>query len=211
MAEHDNRKFWGRYARLYDFEVRHTSKAAYDQIGRMISNALTPGMDVLEVATGTGLIALSIAHAARSVTATDFSDRMIAVATRKPAPANVTFSVQDATALPFLDASFDAAVISNAMHILPDPAKALCEIRRILKPGGLLFAPTFSHGHIKASRRRLNATLLKLLGFQSYSAWTPEQFVAFVNANGFRVDRWQVLDAAFPLVYLEANSLRQRD
>lgn len=207
VADRDNKKFWGRYSRLYDFEVLHTSKEAYGQVGRMISGSLGPEMNVLEVATGTGLIALSIAHAARTVTATDFSDKMIAVAQRKPVPANVVFSVADATALTFADASFDAAIISNALHIMPEPAQALAEIRRVLKPGGLLFAPTFSHGHIKQSGWDFNAKLLKLIGFESYSKWTPQELVAFVNTNGFSVDRWQVLRAAFPLVYLQAHSL----
>ena len=208
MAGGDNKRFWGRYSRFYDFEVLRTSREAYGQVGRMISEALKPDMDVLEVATGTGLIALSIAGAAHSVTATDFSDKMIATAKRKRAPANVTFAVEDATELTFPDASFDAAIISNALHIMPHPTKALAEIRRVLRPGGLLFAPTFSHGHIGQSRWNFNARLLKLIGFESHSKWTPEQFVAFVNANGFSVDRWQVLKAAFPLVYLEAHSRR---
>jgi SAM-dependent methyltransferase len=52
------------------------------------SGALGPEMDVLEVATGTGLVALAIADAARSVTATDFSDKMVGIAQPKPAPAN---------------------------------------------------------------------------------------------------------------------------
>jgi len=172
----------------------------------MISDALGRDMDVLEVATGTGLIGLSIAGAARSVTATDFSEKMIGVAKRKAAQGNVSFSVEDATALSFGDASFDAAVISNALHIMPDPARALAEIRRVLKPKGLLFAPTFSHGHIKQSTFDFTAKLLRLIGCESYSQWTPEEFVAFVNANGFSVGRWEVLKAAFPLVYVEARS-----
>jgi ubiquinone/menaquinone biosynthesis C-methylase UbiE len=172
----------------------------------MISDSLGPEMDALEVATGTGLIALAIAGAARTVTATDFSEKMIAAAQRKPAPANVTFSVENAMALSFADGSFNAAVVSNALHIMPDPAAALSEIRRVLKPHGLLFAPTFSHGHIKQSSWDFNAGLLKLIGFHTYSRWTPEEFVAFITAHGFTVDRWQVLTAAFPLVYLQAHA-----
>jgi ubiquinone/menaquinone biosynthesis C-methylase UbiE len=207
VARGDNKGFWGRYARLYDFAVLRTSETAYEQVSRTISAALESRMDVLEAATGTGLIALGIAAAAHSVTATDFSERMIAAAKRKPAPANVAFSVEDATALSFADAVFDAAIISNALHIMPDPAKALAEIRRVLKPGGLLFAPTFSHGHINQATWSFNAKLLKVLGFETHSKWTPEEFVAFVNANGFATDRWEVLKAAFPLVYLEAHAI----
>jgi ubiquinone/menaquinone biosynthesis C-methylase UbiE len=206
MAAGDNRRFWGRYSRLYDFEIRHTSKEAYGQVCQRIASALEPDMDVLEVATGTGLIALGVAGAARSVTATDFSKKMVAAAKRKPAPENVSFSVEDAIALTFGTDTFDAAIISNALHIMPFPIKALSEIKRVLKPGGLLFAPTFSHGHIKQSGWDLNTRLLRLIGFETYSKWTPEEFVGFITNNGFSVDRWQVLKAAFPLVYLEAHS-----
>jgi ubiquinone/menaquinone biosynthesis C-methylase UbiE len=202
----DNKGFWGRYSRFYDFAILRTSRDAYGQVGRLIRDSLEPTMDVLEVATGTGLIALSIAGAARRVMATDFSDKMIAAAKRKPKPTSVSFAVEDATALSFADASFDAAIISNALHIMPEPARALSEIRRVLKPQGLLFAPTFSHGHIKEPNWNLNTKLLKLIGFESHAKWTPEEFVAFVNANGFSVDTWQILKAAFPLVYLRARS-----
>jgi ubiquinone/menaquinone biosynthesis C-methylase UbiE len=204
-AQHRDKRFWGRYARLYDFEVLHTSREAYGQVARRISGALGPEMDVLEVAAGTGLVALSIADAARTVTATDFSEEMVAAARRKSAPANVAFSVEDATSLSFADATFDAVVVSNALHIMPEPARVLAEIRRVLKADGLLFAPTFSHGHVKRSRWGSNGKLLKLIGFEAYSKWTPEEFVAFVGASGFTVDRWEVLRAAFPLVYLEAH------
>jgi ubiquinone/menaquinone biosynthesis C-methylase UbiE len=200
----DGRRFWGRYAKLYDFEIGRTSKVAYQQMYHLMTDALAVDMDVLELATGTGLIALNIANGVRSVTATDYSPGMIETAQKKAAPANVAFSVEDATSLSFPDASFDAVIISNALHIMPEPALALSEIRRVLKPDGLLIAPNFTHGHIRGESR-LNALVLKLIGFETYSKWTPEEYVAFVADNGFVVDSWQVMRAAFPLVYLEAH------
>lgn len=47
------------------------------------------------------------------------------------------FSVQDATSLPYTSGTFDAVVISNALHIMPEPEKALKEIRRVLKSGDI--------------------------------------------------------------------------
>ena len=44
-----------------------------------------------------------------------------------------------------------------------------------------------------------------MIGFETYSKWTPEEFVVFINENGFSVQTWKVLKAAFPLVYLEAK------
>jgi ubiquinone/menaquinone biosynthesis C-methylase UbiE len=201
----DSRKFWSRYARLYDFEINRFSAKAYQQMYGFIAQTLRPDMDILEIATGTGLIALQIAMGVKSVVATDFSEGMVAAARRKPAPANVSFSVEDATALSFADDSFDAVIISNALHSMPDPALALANIKRVLKPGGLLIAPTFSHGHLQGNYNTLNAKVMRLVGFETYSQWTPDEYVNFIESNGFAVGKHQVLSAAFPLVYLEAT------
>ena len=56
---------------------------------------------------------------------------------------NISFSVQDATKLTYNSEEFDVVVIANALHIMPEPNKALAEIHRVLKPNGILFAPTF--------------------------------------------------------------------
>ena len=203
----DNKSFWDRYAKLYDFEIKRFNGKAYTEMYRLMASSLSFDMDVLEVATGTGLIAANIAACVRHVKATDFAPKMIEKARKKKVPDNVNFSVEDATALSFKDGSFDAAIISNALHIMPDPAKALVEISRVLKPNGLLIAPTYSHGHISNSTWNLNAKILKLIGFETYSKWKPDEYVAFINQNGFRVERWHVLRAAFPLVYLEAHKV----
>jgi len=203
----DNKNFWNRYAKLYDFEINSFSGKAYSEMYRLMAGSLSTDMDVLEVATGTGLIAVNIAARARRVEAIDFSPKMIEAAKKKKAPGNIRFSVEDATALSFDDDSFDAAIISNALHIMPDPVKTLANISRALKPNGLLIAPNYSHGHIKNSTWNLNAKILKLIGFETYSKWTPDEYVAFIRQNGFQVERWQLLKAAFPLVYLEARKV----
>lgn len=110
-----------------------------------------------------------------------------------------------AAALSFSDAAFDAVIVSNALHIVPEPEKALSEISRVLKPNGLLIAPNYSHGHLSESTRSLNTKILKFIGFETYAKWTPEEYVRFISRNGFTVEKWQVLKAAFPLVYLTAR------
>ena len=201
----DNKGFWDRYAKLYDFEINRFSGRAYAEMYRMMARSLSPDMDVLEVATGTGLIAANIAGFVNHVEATDFSPRMIEKAKKKKVPANVRFSLEDATALSFDANAFDALIISNALHIMPDPVKVLSNISRVLKPEGLLIAPSYSHGHLSRSTWDLNAKILKLIGFETYSKWSPEEYVEFIRQNGFRVGEWRVLSAAFPLVYLEAH------
>ena len=203
--EQNNKKFWNHYAMIYDIEIDRFSRSAYSEMYRLISGALTKEMKVLEIATGTGLIAVNIADSVKSIIATDFSPKMIETAKKKRAPATVHFSVEDATALSFSDQTFDAVIISNALHIMPDPGVVLKNIRRVLKPNGLLIAPTFSHGHLRDSTWNLNTFLLKMIGFETYSKWKPEEYIDFINQNGFSVQTWKVLKAAFPLVYLEAR------
>ena len=203
----DNKWFWNRYAKLYDFEINRFSGKAYKEMYRLMAASLSPDMNVLEVATGTGLIAVNIAALVRHVDATDFSPKMIEAAKKKKAPGNIDFSVEDATALSFANNSYDAVIVSNALHIMPDPAKTLANISRVLKPKGLLIAPSYSHGHIRNSTWNLNAKFLKLIGLETYSKWTPDEYVAFIEQSGFHVKRWQVLHAAFPLVYLEARKV----
>ncbi len=208
--EKDNKNFWGMYAKFYDAEVLRFSGVAYQNMYALMSNSLTKDMDVLEIATGTGLIAINIATFVHSVEATDFSSKMIETARKKHSPENVHFSVEDATKLSFSDSTFDAVIISNALHIMPDPQAVLASIKRVLKPGGLLIAPTFSHGHLGNSTWKLNTLILKLIGFETYSKWTPEEFVAFMSRNGFEVKNWSVLKAAFPLIYLEATMIEKK-
>ena len=201
----DNKGFWNRYAKLYDFQMKLFNGKAYREMVRLMASSLSSDMDVLEVATGTGLIAINIADCVRHVEATDFSPKMIEAAKKKKAPATIRFSAEDAMELSFADNSFDAVIISNALHIMPDPDKVLLNISRVLKPNGLLIAPTYSHGHLRDLTWNLNAKILKFIGFETYSKWTPDEFIDFIQKNGFLVDKWQVLRAAFPLVYLEAH------
>ena len=88
---------------------------------------------MLELATGPGMIAKHIASSAKSVTATDFAPKMIETAKKGSVPDNVSFEVADATNLRYQNDSFDLVVIANALHIIPEPEKALAEIDRVLK------------------------------------------------------------------------------
>jgi ubiquinone/menaquinone biosynthesis C-methylase UbiE len=194
--------FWNRFADKYDFIIRKDA-AAYRAMYRQMADDLRPDMEVLELATGTGLIALNVAERVRSIEATDFSPAMIAEAKKKPAPGNVTFSVQDAMALTYAPGRFDAVIISNALHILPDPVLALENIRRVLKEDGLLIAPTYAR--TGGAVEWVQSALMGLAGFRTYTKWTPETYCAFLADNGFAVLRREVIPASFPLVYTVAK------
>ena len=84
------------------------------------------------------------------VTLTDLSAGMIAEAQAqlKDAP-NFIFTVADAQTLPFDDAAFDAVIANHMLYHVPDLPRALSEVRRVLEPGGRLFAATNGEDHLR--------------------------------------------------------------
>ena len=197
-----NKGFWDRWAGAYDGAMA-ASGGLYEQIANRIKKSLNREMNVLELACGTGLLSDRLAGSVKLLEATDFSEAMIRQAKAKNYSSRLHFSVQDATALPYATASFDAVVIANALHIMPQPELALEEIRRVLKPGGALYAPTFVHG--RGAGFRLRARIMALAGFKVYSKWAADEFAAYVSGHGFKVTRTELLGGKIaPLCYLEA-------
>ena len=200
MREHKN--FWDRNAGLYDCFMRK-DRAAYEKIYELI-RPVVKDKTVLEVATGTGLIAKHIVKAAAHIEATDASVEMIAEAKRDNQSAKLHFSVQDMFRLPYADKSFDVVIVSNALHIVPQPEKALAEIHRVLKDDGVLIAPTFTHAGNSFSGK-VRAFFMKLAGFPLHRKWTSEEYLRFLRQNGWAVRKSVVLKASFPLTYAECE------
>ncbi|MCB6989617.1 class I SAM-dependent methyltransferase [bacterium 210820-DFI.6.38] len=200
MREHKN--FWDRNAGLYDCFMRK-DRAVYEKMYELIC-PVVKDKTVLEVATGTGLIAKHIVKAAAHIEATDASVEMIAEAKRDNQSAKLHFSVQDMFRLPYADKSFDVAIVSNALHIVPQPEKALAEIHRVLKDDGVLIAPTFTHAGNSFSGK-VRAFFMKLAGFPLHSKWTSEEYLRFLRQNGWAVRKSVVLKASFPLTYAECE------
>ena len=200
MQEHKD--FWDKNAGRYDRFMRK-DRAAYDEMYELI-RPIVRHKTVLELATGTGLIAKQIVNAAAHIEATDASAGMIAEAKRDNRSAKLYFSVQDMFRLPYSEESFDVVIVSNALHIVPQPEKALAEIRRVLKDGGVLIAPTFTHAGNSFSGK-VRAFFMRMAGFPLRSKWTSEEYLRFLRQNGWAVRKSAVLKASFPLTYAECE------
>ena len=196
----NSQSFWDKNAGRYDRFMRKDA-AAYERLYELL-RPVVRHRTVLELAAGTGLIAKNIVNSAAHIEATDASPEMIAEAKRDNRSAKLHFSVQDMFRLPYADGSFDVIIVANALHIVPEPEKALSEIRRVLKDDGVLVAPTFTHAD-NAFFGRVKAFFMKLAGFPLHSKWTSREYLAFLRENGWTVRKSAVLTASFPLTYAE--------
>ena len=192
--------FWNRNAKRYDRFMRK-DRAAYEKLYELI-RPVVKARTVLELSAGTGLIAKNIVRAASHIEVTDASEEMITEAKRNNRSAKLHFSVRDMFCLPYADKSFDVVIVSNALHIVPQPEKALAEIRRVLKDDGVLIAPTFTHGN-GTLRGRIKLFFMKLAGFPLNSRWSSADYLAFLRQNGWSVRKSAVLKGSFPLTYAE--------
>jgi len=142
-------------------EVFAVAAAAYDrgnpllEIERPETQALLPplaGRDVLDLGSGRGhYAALAHASGARTVVALDLTPEMLAAA---PPPAVVA----DAGRLPLRDGAFDVATAALVLSYLAEPARALGEIARVLRPGGTLVASDLHPAALARGWRRRFAT-----------------------------------------------------
>ena len=195
-----NKKIWDLYAPIYKRAMKADQKI-YDFMYERIPERVK-GKEVLEIATGPGLLAKHIAPAAKSVLATDYSDGMIAEARKGGCPENLRFEAADAMALPYDDSSFDVVLIANALHIVPDPAKVLSEIDRVLRPGGLLIAPNFVE-HNGTLVSRVWSGILRLAGVRFEHQWSAQEYLDFLKKNGWQVTFSREMAARIALMYAE--------
>ena len=191
--------FWQKMARHYTSLMAH-SAPLYSEICNRIRPHLSRDMNVLELACGTGQLSVPLSPYVRLWEATDFSPNMIAEAKKRVTSSRLHFSVQDAAVLPYAPETFDAVVIANALHILQDPDKVMAEIRRVLKPGGWLFAPTFVHGGGRLAGFR--TWCMERTGFHVYHPWNAGEFLSYLSRQDFWVVEHALLGKrTLPLCY----------
>ena len=192
---------WDRISSFYD---PFTKK--YGDIYRVIihdmKERMAPEKKLLEIGTATGILTFMLADYMEEIRAIDYSEKMIALARSKLEKlgySHISFDVGDTCALAYPDNAFDYILIANVLHIIPDPNKALQEIRRVLKNDGVLFAPTFTHKDNK--KADLFSFFAGLIGFKAYSKWTPDGYSEFLDAQGFQVFYHQTFKSSFPEAY----------
>jgi ubiquinone/menaquinone biosynthesis methyltransferase len=116
-------------------------------------SGVQPGQRALDLACGTGDITFALGALGARAIGLDITHRMVELARSKAAPRDApAFLVGDMMALPFPDATFDVVTTGYGIRNVPLIAPALAEIRRVLRPGGVLLSLDFNRPSNKAVR-----------------------------------------------------------
>jgi ubiquinone/menaquinone biosynthesis C-methylase UbiE len=131
--------------------------AGYEQLMGRWSQKLAPlfidfagfssGEKILDVGCGTGSLTFALAKVAdlREITGIDFSPVFVEAATKRNTDPCINILQADACALPFKDGSFDRALALLVLHFVPEAGKAVAEMRRVVRPGGVVAAVVWDH------------------------------------------------------------------
>ncbi|HKU08609.1 MAG TPA: class I SAM-dependent methyltransferase [Bradyrhizobium sp.] len=131
--------------------------AGYEQLmGRWSQKLASPFIDfagigdgekILDVGCGNGSLTFALARAAEveQIVAIDYSPVFVEEATRRNTDPRITVRQADACALPFERGTFDRALALLVLHFVPDAGKAVAEMRRVVRPGGVVAATVWDH------------------------------------------------------------------
>ena len=167
-----------------DMERHYSPGRTWETLARAMLQVLEPG-DVLDVASGDGVLAELLSPSARSIVCVDASEKVSEAARQRLAGyANVRVECADMHALPLPDASIDLALLMHALTYSRKPALAIAEAARVLRPGGRLLACTLNrHDHAAAVEPFGHANL----GF------TPAQLGKHAEQAGLAIVRCEVI------------------
>jgi demethylmenaquinone methyltransferase / 2-methoxy-6-polyprenyl-1,4-benzoquinol methylase len=212
------RTMFDRIAPVYD-AMNRTMTAGLDRRWRRLTAeaVVRPGDGVLDACCGTGDLAVAAARAGGKVTGLDFSERMLERA-RQKAP-GLEWVRGDLLALPFANASFDAATVGFGVRNVEDLGLALRELRRVLRPGGRLgiLEITRPRGPLALFYRFWFDGAVPLLGklLPGGSAYTylpasvrrfpgPEELAELMRAEGFTDVRFRLLAGGIVAIHTGA-------
>lgn len=190
--------FWDRIADEYSRQPVK-NQTAYEQTLAATRAYLQPTDHVLELGCGTGSTALTLAPDVKRITASDISPRMVAIAERKRSEAgldNVEFLPAAVGEQTLNWQTYDAILAFNLLHLVPDLDRALSDIHRQLRPGGVFISKSPCLGEMSFLIRGL------IRGMQSFGKapdvtyFTTRDLEAALRWAGFEVMASRTFDKA---------------
>ena len=192
--------FWDRVAGVYDIFVKRINRKTHKTLIEKTKSLITNQDEVLECACGTGMLSVPVAGVCRHLTATDFSENMLKRAKKNCRESdNISFTHADIMNLPFEDNSFDKVVAANVIHLLDEPMKALCELRRVCRNGGQLIIPTYIN-RTKGGKTSGFAKTVGKAGADFKRQFTFDSYKDFFADAGFQKADYTFIDGKIPCV-----------
>jgi ubiquinone/menaquinone biosynthesis C-methylase UbiE len=196
------RRYWDKHAASYDKEMRFFDRVLFKDSRTWVCSKATG--ETLEVGVGTGLN-LPFYPGDVRLTGIDLSPAMLAIARRRAnvLPHVAEFREADAHALPFPNGSFDTVVCTFSLCAIPDERRAVSEMSRVLRPGGLLLLAD----HVVASSWPIRAVqrLLEVVTIPQGGEHFLRRPYAQVRAEGFEIE----LQERFKLGIVERLAARK--
>jgi demethylmenaquinone methyltransferase/2-methoxy-6-polyprenyl-1,4-benzoquinol methylase len=181
-----NDQLFARWAPVYDvFEL------ILSDFRRKITQEINPiHKSILDVATGTGSLAIELSDSADKVVGIDLSSKMLEVAEKKRRNDNLSFLQMDASRMKFDDEEFDAVTISLGLHDMPLDIRTLVlkEVKRVLKKDGQLFI--LEHDLPKNNfLRSISSHLTNTFESRYYLDFINSDFEKYLKTFGFKIEK----------------------
>ena len=185
-------KFWDKTAEKYA-KSPIADESTYQKKLAETQSYLGPDMRIVEFGCGTGTTAIHHAPHVQHIDAIDISEKMLEIGRDKARSAgidNITFTRGTLAEFNAADASVDAVLGLNVIHLVPDRDAVIAEVARILKPGGVFVSSTVCLGQSYLRFIKLVAPLGKLLGLMpDFYILTEDELADEVTCAGFEIER----------------------
>ena len=192
--------FWDRFSGLYDL-AESLNKRAYNKMTKEISDLIPKGAVTLDCAAGTGALSVAASKNSKEVICTDMSTAMLEQAKKKcksKGITNVKFGLRDITKLSDSDNSFDVCIAGNILHLIDNPQKAIKELAKVTKSGGMIILPTF----LSKEGNLLGKFLLKVykfVGFKPNSEWDIQQYKQLLKECNCGKIKFKLIKGTIPV------------
>ena len=200
--------YWSKFAA--DFEERASYVVGNDHIEltKAVLSKQTDLGNTLELGCGSGTYSEILAREARHLTATDYSDEMVAFSKQRfESWENVTVEKANCFSLSYPEFSFDTVVMANLLHVIPEPEKAVRECQKVLKRNGRLIIVSFTtEGMTIFSKFGMIFRYLKTFGKPSPTArkLTVDKTKKMLSDCGFKVDEARLIGQRSKAIFVNA-------
>lgn len=199
--------FWDIAAKYYDFFEKLYNGKVYKKLGDRVAEYVSNTDKVLECACGTGCITKSVASRCATIIATDYSEGMLEQAQKNcKSHSNITFAKANILSLEYANASFEKVIAGNVIHLLDEPKKAIDELMRVCKPGGMLIIPTYVN-ICKDGKSSLIVSFLEMLGVKFKRQFSPDSYKEFFEKMGYNEVSFSLVEGKMPCCIAIINKL----